>query len=148
MKAGRKDPKALDETRTLSVAISCPRDKAYAFLAEPENFPQWATGLCSSIENKDGNWVAITPEGRCKMKFTEKNTFGILDHTITVGRTPVYVPMRILPNNNGCEVMLTLYRNDDTLPSRFKEDIGWVERDLDALKDLLEDTAGEGDANA
>ncbi len=142
MKEGRKDPKALDETRTVSVAISCPRDKAYAFLAEPANFPQWATGLCSAIEKKDGNWVAITPEGRAKVKFTAHNDFGILDHTITLGRTPVYVPMRILPNNNGCEVMLTLYRNDDTLPSRFKEDIGWVERDLDALKDLLEQTAG------
>lgn len=145
MKQGRKDPKSLHETRTLSVAISCPRDKAYAFLAKPENLPQWASGLCSAIEKKDGNWVAITPEGRRKVEFTKKNDFGILDHSIMIDKKPVYVPMRVVPNNNGCEVMLTLFRNDDTLPSRFAEDIGWVERDLEDLKNLLEQTAGEGD---
>ncbi|MDE1151204.1 MAG: hypothetical protein PW788_01610 [Micavibrio sp.] len=148
MKKGRKDPKALKETHTVSVAIACTYDAAYAFLSAPKNFPQWAGGLCSEIEKKDDQWIAITPEGRCKIEFTKKNAFGILDHTIMVGRTPVYVPMRLIANNNGCEVLLTLYRQDGMEQSRFAEDIGWVERDLEVLKDLLEQTAGEGDKDA
>lgn len=137
----------LDETRTVSVAISCSMEKTYQFLAAPANFPQWASGLCTEIKKKNGAWVAKTPHGSAKVEFTKKNTFGIVDHTVTMGRNKVYVPMRVLPNNKGCEVTLTIYRNKMS-DSRFKEDIGWVERDLDALKDLLEKTAGKGDANA
>lgn len=147
MKKPAKKMNKLDETRTVSVAISCPVEKVYKFLSAPANFPQWASGLCNEIKKKNGNWVAVTPQGPAKIEFTKKNTFGILDHTVTMGRNKVYVPMRVLPNNKGCEVTLTIYRNKMS-DSRFKEDIGWVERDLDALKDLLEKTAGKGDANA
>jgi hypothetical protein len=147
MKKRTTKMKKLDETCTVSVAISCPMDKAYKFLSAPANFPQWASGLCTEIKKKDGKWVVVTPQGPAKIEFTKKNTFGILDHTVTLGRYKIYVPMRVLPNKKGCELLLTLYRND--MPeSRFKEDIGWVERDLDDLKDLLEQTAGKGDANA
>ncbi len=147
MKKNIAKVKKLDETCTVSIAISCPMADAYKFLSAPANFPQWASGLCTEIKKKNGGWVAKTSQGAAKIEFTKKNTFGILDHTVTIGRNKIYVPMRVLPNNKGCEVLLTLYRND--MPqSRFKEDIGWVERDLDALKDLLEQTAGKGDANA
>jgi len=148
MKQGRKDPKALLQSHTISVAIACPFEEAYDFLSKPANFPQWAGGLCSDIEKKDDQWVIITPEGLCKIEFTKKNAFGVLDHTVTVGRTKVYVPMRLVANNNGCEVLLTLYKQGGMEDSRFAEDIGWVERDLEVLKDLLEQPAGEGDKNA
>lgn len=148
MKQGRKDPKALLQSHTVSVAIACPFEEAYDFLAKPANFPQWAGGLCSEIEKKDDQWVAITPNGRAKVDFTKKNAFGVLDHTVTLGRDKVHIPMRLIANNNGCEVLLTLHKAEGVEASRFAEDIGWVERDLEVLKDLLEQTAGEGDKNA
>ena len=68
-KAKRKSKNALRETCTVSVAIACPHDKVYAFLAAPKNFPQWASGFCSEIEKKDGKWIARTPVGKRRVEF-------------------------------------------------------------------------------
>ena len=74
-----------------------------------------------------------------KVRFAEKNTFGVLDHY--VNPTPeieVYVPMRVLPNGSGSKVVFTLFRLPDMSDEQFVEDVGRVERDPKTLKDVLE----------
>jgi len=42
---------------------------------------------------------------------SERNKFGILDHDVTLpSGAKVYNPMRVLPNNDGCELIFTLYQ--------------------------------------
>ena len=44
-----------------------------------------------------------------KVRFAEKNAFGVLDHYVTPApELDVYVPMRVLPNGSGNEV-ISLY---------------------------------------
>ncbi|MFX3897741.1 hypothetical protein ACJBU5_11230, partial [Streptococcus suis] len=50
----------------------------------------------------------------------------------------VYVPLRVIPNNDGCEVSFTLFRMPDMSEGKFAEDAAWVLRDLTALKAVLE----------
>jgi len=49
--------------------------------------------------------------GRMKVKIAEKNQFGVLDHDVTLpSGVKVYNPMRVFPNNDGSELVFTLYR--------------------------------------
>lgn len=46
--------------------------------------------------------------------------------------------MRVFPNNNGSELVFTLYQLADMTEEQFIEDANLVEKDLKKLKDLLE----------
>lgn len=95
----------------------------YNFISEPKNLAKWASGLNAAV----------------KVRFVERNKFGVLDHYVSVGSgEEVYVPMRVFPNGDGSEVLLTVFRQPGTSEEKFGEDTQWVRRDLEALKELLE----------
>ena len=77
--------------------------------------------------------------GTVKVKFAEKNKFGVLDHDVTLSSgTKFYNPMRVFPNNDGSELVFTVYRRPDVLDQEFAADAAAVEKDLAKLKTLLE----------
>lgn len=127
------------QSRNLSVQIGRnPRD-VYNFTSVPENFPRWASGLGKSLKRKNGEWIAETPQGPIKVRFTERNEFGILDHyVIPESGVEIYIPMRVIPNGSGSELIFTLFRLSDVSDEKFAADAEWVMRDLTALKNLLE----------
>ena len=80
----------------------------------------------------------------CSERFADKNKFGIPDHEVTLpigGK--VYNPMRVFPNNDGSELIFTLYRRPDMSDQMFAEDAEAVTRDLEKLKSLLENFADQ-----
>jgi len=127
------------ESRTITVRIARPQPDVYDFASAPENFPRWASGLARSLKKVEGEWIADTSEGPVKVRFTERNDFGILDHHVAVRPgVDIYIPMRVIANGTGSEVSLTLFRLPDMTDEAFARDAEWVERDLRALKALLE----------
>lgn len=127
------------ESRTLSVSIDCHHSAVYEFASDPENLPRWATGLCKSVRKSNADWIVETPQGPMKVRFAEKNDFGVLDHHVNpASGVEVYVPMRVLPNGSGSEVIFTLFRLPDMSDEKYAEDAKLVERDLRTLKKMLE----------
>lgn len=127
------------ESRTLSVAIACPPRKVYEFVSNPENLSRWATAFCKSVRKSSDGWTVETPQGPVKIRFAEKNDFGVLDHYVTLASgVEVYVPMRVVPNGSGSEVIFTLFKTPEMSDAQFAEDARMVERDLKALKSILE----------
>jgi hypothetical protein len=127
------------DVRHISVSINRPANEVYEFASNPENLPQWATGLGGSIKKVKGEWTADTPMGKAKIRFAEKNQFGILDHDVILeSGVTFHNPMRVLPNGPSSEVIFTLFRQLGVSEEKFLEDAKWVEKDLRILKDLLE----------
>ncbi|HEV8575255.1 MAG TPA: SRPBCC family protein [Dehalococcoidia bacterium] len=126
-------------SKHISVSINRPPDEVYDFASNPENLPKWAAGLSGFIENINGNWIAESPMGSVRVEFAAKNQFGILDHHVTLpsGET-VYNPMRVFPNNDGSELIFTVYQRPDMSEEMFAEDAQAVTTDLENLKTLLE----------
>ena len=61
-----------------------------------------------------------------------------MDHYVDLGTgAEVYVPMRIVANGEGAEVLFTLFRQPDMSDDKFAADAEWVARDLIALKALV-----------
>jgi len=127
------------KSQHISVSINRPADQVYEFVSNPENLPKWAAGLSGSIKNVNGDWIAESPMGRVKVKFADKNKSGILDHDVTLpSGAKVYNPMRVFPNNDGSELIFTLYQRPDMSDQMFTEDVKAVIRDLDKLNTLLD----------
>jgi hypothetical protein len=61
-----------------------------------------------------------------------------MDHHVDIGSGPeIYVPLRIIANGDGSEVLLTLFRQPGMSDEKFAADAEWVDRDLAALKTLV-----------
>jgi len=124
-----------------NISISIERDlhDVYEFTRRPENFPRWATGLATNLEPESDYWVAHSPDGPVRVRFTPPNDYGVLDHHVTLPNgTEVYVPMRVVANESGSEVIFTLYRTPGMSEEILARDIGLVTNDLAVLKGLLE----------
>jgi hypothetical protein len=131
-------------SRTLSVTIGRQPSQVYEFVSNPENISKWAEGLGKSVRKQGADWTVDTPQGPIKIRFAKKNDFGVADHYVTTAsRVEIYVPMRVLSNGTGSEVIFTLFRLPDMSDEKYAEDMKFVERDLRTLKDLLEKSPAE-----
>lgn len=127
------------ESRTVGVRINRPFSVVYDFLAAPENWNSWAAGLGKSIRRSSDGWVADSSDGQLKVRFTPRNSLGVVDHYV---RRPsgveVYVPMRVITNGTGSELLFTLFREPGMSDERFAADLEFVRKDLSLLKSVLE----------
>jgi hypothetical protein len=129
--------------RTVSVSVDRSPEVVYAFVADAFNLPQWAPGLCTGIvadPEAKGGWRITTPDGPAHVRFAPVNDFGIVDHHVTLadGATVVYVPLRVVPNGDGSEVLVTVFRREEMSDRDFEKDVAAVSEDLERLKELLE----------
>lgn len=126
--------------QTLSISIDRPLREVYEFAHQPANFALWAAGMGSDLRpGMGGIWLAETPEGPAEISFSPKNEFGVLDHHVRLLSARIYVPLRIVANGEGCEVMLTVFRQEQMSDAQFQSDLDAVTRDLNKLKSLLVD---------
>ncbi|MBO9668155.1 MAG: SRPBCC family protein [Bdellovibrio sp.] len=124
----------------ISVSIQKTPAEVYAFASQPDNMPKWAAGLSRSTMKKSGEvWIADSPMGSVTVKFAPHNSFGVLDHDVTLSNGALFHnPLRILKNGGGSEVVFTLYRHLDMTDEAFANDAKQVHADLIKLKSLLE----------
>ena len=105
------------------MTIERPPSEVYDFVLNPKNLAAWASGLDDTV----------------KVRFIERNSYGILDHYVSIGSgAEVYVPMRVFPNGQASEVLITIFRQPGQNEEKFAKDTLWVRRDLEALKEVLE----------
>jgi hypothetical protein len=135
----------MQDCRTISISIKRNWQAVYEAIWRPEDFPKWASGLSRSRLEKHGEeWKAEGAEGPITIRFAQHNAFGVMDHDVHLSDgSIVYVPLRVIQNGEGAEVMLTLFRQPGMSEAKFAEDEAWVKRDLVALAALFprEDSA-------
>jgi hypothetical protein len=127
------------ECRTVSVSIKRHPDQVYEYLADPANFPRWSLFIREIRKERD-QWIAQTPNGAVRIRFTPRNDFRVLDHDVTVSPAlKIHVPMRVLPNSDdGSEVTFSVFRLPGMSARQFEDDIKMVLSDLASLKRYLE----------
>lgn len=126
-------------SHTLSLAIPRNWVDLYETIWKPEFFPKWASGLSQTALEPDGNrWKGTGPQGPVKIRFTEHNPYCIMDHYVDNGYSKeIFVPMRIVANGTGSQLLLTVFRQPLVSDDRFAQELAAVERDLQTLLRLL-----------
>lgn len=133
---------AVDPSRTLTISIDRPPAVVADFICDPRNLPAWATGLGKAVRQHAGQWFVATPDGDVRIRFVEPNTLGVIDHWVQVAPdVEVHVPMRVVANGSGSEVLFTLFQPATMPAEKFAADIALVATDLASLKQVLEHQA-------
>jgi hypothetical protein len=129
------------KSKTMNTFIKTDPKAVYDFVSNLENLPRWASSTFPSIKEENGEWVVDTPHGQNKVMLAERNNFGILDHHVRLtSGVEVYVPMRVVKNSNGSEVMLTVFQTPEMTDEGYAKDIETVEKDLNHLKTIIEES--------
>ena len=133
------------QARTVSVTIARPPKDVYDYLADPANIPDWA--FFTSIEPAgDDRWTVTGPGGETAvMTFAPANGFGVVDQNVEVAPGDwVHVPLRVVPNGPGSEVLFTSFRQPHYSDDDYDADVALVRTDLARLKEILEPSQGDG----
>ena len=129
----------MSESQHLSAHVERPAAEVYAYVVNPANLPNWATGLSGSIEQRDGRWFAESPMGDIEVRFVPENPYFVLDHEVRLSDgTTFNNPMRVIDHGTGCEVVFTLLRRSDQSDDDYEADATTIRTDLAILKELLE----------
>lgn len=127
-------------TETLTVTIDAPVDVVASDLANPQAHPQWATDFFAgpAAPAADDTWTANVPMmgGEVSMK---------VDADIANGRIDLYLapigapfgpplPVRVIPNGDGCDVLFTLARFPGQPDSAWTGGLASMQRELMNLK--------------
>ncbi len=127
-----------EPSRTLTISINRPPAYVQSFITDPRNLPSWAHGLGKTVRCEAGQWFVSTAEGEVSIRFAEPNSFGVIDHWVRVSpQIEVHMPMRVLANGAGSEVLITLFQSTMS-DDKFAADIQLVQQDLQMLKQVLE----------
>jgi uncharacterized membrane protein len=75
----------MQDVQHISIYIDRRPNEVYEFASDPRNLPRWAAGLARSEVKREGNeWIVDAPFGKVRVKFAEQNTFGVMDHDVTL----------------------------------------------------------------
>ena len=98
-----------------------------------------AAGLSAGIRLVDERWITDSPMGEVEVAFVGPVELGVLDHDVLMpDGTVVHNPLRVLPNDEGSEVVFTLYRLSGVSDEDFERDAALVGEDLERLRTVLE----------
>ena len=126
-------------SHTLSVTITRHWLDLYETIWKPDYFPKWVSQLADApLQAENGYWKTRGAGGTLKVRFTEHNSFGVMDYWIDNGfAKEVYMPMRIVPNQEGAQVLLTLFRQPFTSDEKFQQELALLQQNLQRLYDLV-----------
>nr|WP_145547976.1 SRPBCC family protein [Variovorax boronicumulans] len=123
----------------VSQTVGVPAELAYAFASRMDKLPLWASGLAKGIVQRGGKWFADSPMGEVEVEMAPANPFGVLDHDVKLPNgVSVHNAFRVTPCGAGCLLSFVVPRPAGVSQERFAADIAHVQRDLAALKELLE----------
>ena len=127
------------EVKHITVSIDRSPQEVYAFISDGANLPRWASGLGTTFRRDGDHWIAQGSIGTVRVRIANPNDFGVADQDVTLETgVTVHNPIRVVPNGAGSTVTFTLMRLQGVSERQFNDDAGWVQRDLDTLKALLE----------
>lgn len=128
-------------TVTKTVQIRCATEKAFQFLADPSNMPQWAIHNLKSIRPEGGNvWIIETPRGEGKFIPHFDQAYGILDHEFIDPKEGSWgVPARIVSIGPKTSLYIITLTKPEQMPfDAFTHGMNLMDDELQTLKNILE----------
>src|SRR5271154_5364513 len=124
---------------TKAVDLRVAPEKAYAYLHDLMNWPQWAIVNMKQVKpGKDGWHETVTRYGKGQLKMIGNASLGILDHLWKDEQASWTVPARVVPNGGGSTFFMTFFQPPALDDAAFDAAAKEVDVELKQLKNILE----------
>lgn len=85
-------------TKTHTARFDAPCAHVFAYLADAENLPKWATGFCKSLRKQGGDYYVQTPACELYFRIDHDERTGVLDMTSGPSKDQAATwPVRVAP---------------------------------------------------
>jgi hypothetical protein len=133
----------VQRAEVLHVSILAPPQDVLAFLSDMNTWKTWAPWIRSVRKSSARDWTLDTDAGSMKVRFVESNSFGVLDHEVTLATgVTVLNSMRVLANGSGSELVMVVFQSPGTSTEAFERDVQAVRDDLARIKKTAETLVG------
>ena len=122
-------------TRTISLMVN--KMSGDTFDAILELFPKM---IPDAKFNPNGWWSFIGPYGKSKVKFNQNKSLGILDHQYVDEESSWHIPIRVIPNGDFSEVIITLKKPEELSDFQFNQRVSKINKIIYSMKKILEST--------
>ncbi|MFQ5741890.1 MAG: SRPBCC family protein [Acidobacteriota bacterium] len=122
--------------KTVSVTVSAPKDQVFAYLADVENMPEWATQFCKELKVVNGKHKVLTPRGEIFFRIQADEKMGVID--MFGGPTEdqmALFPTRVLDvPGGGSAFLFTLFQEPGVTDQQFEEQLRELRQELENVK--------------
>jgi hypothetical protein len=85
------------ETRTVTAVLDAPKDQVFAYLAEIENLPRWATEFARELKYEDGKAKVVNGLGEFYFEIDSDENTGVIDmYAGPTGQALALFPTRVV----------------------------------------------------
>lgn len=131
--------KKLLRSDTRSIYIDCDAHKVFKFTSNLENLPKWGSSVCKTVKKTDSGYMCESPMGEKKIRTVTDGKLGVIDQYLSLSRSDeLMMPIRVIPNGSGAEVLCTMFQHSDLSDEKYEEQLSSMQMELDRLKDLME----------
>lgn len=124
---------------TVSISIQAKPEKVWEFIADITNWKLFSD-FGKNIEQINGvEWIAHTSQGDIRVipKFDRDRL--LLDQVcILASGEEQYIPYRVVPNGDGCELIMSNFKGSTSSDDEYAEQMHWLKQELLTIKELLE----------
>lgn len=132
---------ALFKFDTVSVSVASKPEKVWEFVSDLGNWKQFSD-FGKDIERiSDTEWIFHTSQGDVRVlpKFDEEKL--LLDHVcIIASGEEQFIPYRVVPNGDGCEIMMTNQQTATVSNQDYSQQLKWMKEELQTIKKIMEST--------
>lgn len=122
-------------SKTLTAALPEDSQAIFAWIADPENLPQWHSAFCRSVRRENGRWMVESPRGLLGIRFIRDDRALVLDWIVRFDDgQELTTAIRVLPNGDGSEIVVTLLKPAGFSEAAFQEQFRWIESALRELR--------------
>lgn len=122
-----------------SVDVNAPPSRAFGFLSNPLNWPEYAVVNLKSVTQGEGGWFkAVTKFGEGGLKMSAVPELGTFDHVWKDPQATWDVYGRVVPNGAGCTVLMTLFQPPVMDDAMFDAAMRDMDVELAKLREILE----------
>lgn len=126
---------SIQRAAVVHISILAAPKSVIAFLTDMENWKTWAPWVQSVGRLSEGVWSLDSTDGAMTVRFVEPNSFGLLDHQVTVASgLTVHNAMRVVPNGSGSELVMVWTQSPEMSSEQFDQDVKAVTDDFARLK--------------
>ena len=126
-------------TETIETVLGTDRERAFAYLSDIRNLPDWAVEFCHRLETKDGLDGAVNDRGRAYVRFETDHPTGLIDMAAGPAKDQMITwPSRVFGLPDGRTVFLiTAIQLHGMEGQVFRSQLQSLSRELSVLAEEL-----------